>query len=230
MPPDQLRTVAYWVTINDDTVDLLREDGLWQGDKNDYGANWPVQRQRALDRDHYTCQNCGLVGSKTPLHVHHKIPFRQFPGWLQANQMDNLITLCPTCHRKAETLIKMRSGIYGLGYALSQLAPLFVMCDASDLGCIPEVKSDVADGKPAVILFDQVPAGIGLSQALFQQHNQLMAAALELVSNCGCTDGCPSCIGPAGPEGQGGKKETLALLKSLNGMPVKSGQDNGITF
>jgi DEAD/DEAH box helicase domain-containing protein len=36
------------------------------------------------------------------------------------------------------------------------------------------------------------------------------------VSQCGCEDGCPSCVGPGGENGIGGKQETLAILKQLN--------------
>jgi DEAD/DEAH box helicase domain-containing protein len=40
----------------------------------------------------------------------------------------------------------------------------------------------------------------------------LLPILYTFISECQCTDGCPSCIGPAGEEGYGGKKETLAIL------------------
>ena len=46
-----------------------------------------------------------------------------------ANQLDNLVTLCPSCHRRAELGQQTRSALAGLGYALGNLAPLFLMCD-----------------------------------------------------------------------------------------------------
>jgi DEAD/DEAH box helicase domain-containing protein len=42
-----------------------------------------------------------------------------------------------------------------------------------------------------------------------------MARTLELVSECECKDGCPSCVGPGGENGYGGKQETLEILKLL---------------
>jgi DEAD/DEAH box helicase domain-containing protein len=45
----------------------------------------------------------------------------------------------------------------------------------------------------------------------------LILRALELVNECGCEDGCPSCVGPGGENGVGGKAETLAILKELTG-------------
>jgi DEAD/DEAH box helicase domain-containing protein len=60
-----------------------------------------------------------------------------------------------------------------------------------------------------------VPAGIGFSERLFELHGQLMRGARELVAACECADGCPSCVGPAGEGGSGGKREALALLEAL---------------
>jgi DEAD/DEAH box helicase domain-containing protein len=148
--------------------------------------------------------------------VHHKVPFRAFSSPEEANQLHNLITLCPACHHRVETSIRMRSGLAGLAYSLSNLAPLFVMCDTRDLGVHSDPQSSLAEGKPVVILFDRIPAGIGLSEKLYELHNELILRAFEMVSQCECVDGCPSCVGPAGENGTGGKRESLALLEALN--------------
>ncbi|MEJ5225806.1 MAG: Zn-binding domain-containing protein, partial [Anaerolineales bacterium] len=175
-------------------------------------------------RDNYRCQLCGAPEPPHRQHdVHHKIPFRQFrdeTGRIQrerANELSNLVTLCPTCHRQAEQNVRMRSGLAGMGYVLAQLAPLFLMCDPADLGRHTDPQAAFADGKPAVVLYDLVPAGIGFSQRLYEIHAELLARALELVAACPCEDGCPSCVGPAGENGMGGKQETLALLRILQG-------------
>lgn len=134
----------------------------------------------------------------------------------QANRLDNLVTLCPECHKKAETNVRVRSGLAGLGYALANLAPLFLMCDNSDLGLHLEPVENSVFGQPSVVLYDQVPAGIGFSEKLFEMHEELLRRAFELVSGCPCEDGCPSCVGPAGENGMGGKMETIAILKKLS--------------
>jgi DEAD/DEAH box helicase domain-containing protein len=84
------------------------------------------------------------------------------------------------------------------------------------VGVHSDPKSPLADGQPAVVIYDQVPAGIGFSERLFKLHDELMARAYELVADCECTDGCPSCVGPAGENGVGGKQETLAILEALS--------------
>ncbi len=90
------------------------------------------------------------------------------------------------------------------------------MCDIGDIGIHSDPQSSLADGKPAVILYDLIPGGIGLSERLFEIHADLMKRSLELVGSCSCEDGCPSCVGPGGESGLGGKRETLALLKELS--------------
>ncbi len=219
LPPSQLHTTGYWLSIDEATVDSLREQGMWTNDANDYGPEWPSIRERVRARDGYRCRICGAPESGRQHHVHHKTPFRTFASVQQANSLDNLVTLCPNCHRLAETNLRMRSGLAGLGYALGNLAPLFLMCDSRDVGIHSDPQAPFAGGKPAVVIYDEIPAGIGFSERLYIQHDELIRRAHQLVSECGCADGCPSCVGPAGENGQAGKAETLALLHALTGSP-----------
>ena len=222
LPPMELQTTGYWIAISEETVEKLAKDGLWTNAPNDYGPEWSKLRERIRSRDGYRCQVCGLVEGGAKQHdVHHKIPFRQFrdeTGRIlreRANRSDNLVTLCPECHKKAEQNVRMRSGLAGLATVLGQLAPLYLMCDTGDLGVHYDPQAAFAGGLPAVVLFDQVPAGIGFSQRLFEIHGELLTRSLELVNECPCEDGCPSCVGPAGENGIGGKQEAMAILKEL---------------
>lgn len=215
LPPTDLQTTAYWLALSDDSVARLREEGLWNSSPNQYGPTWPRQRERARARDGYRCQVCGALESGRAHDVHHKIPFRSFSSAEIANQLDNLLTLCPTCHQRVETANRVRSGLSGLGFVLGHLAPLFLMCDTRDLGMHSDVQSPLSGGRPTVVIYDQVPAGIGLSQRLYEIHPDLLAKARELVAECSCSDGCPSCVGPGGELGLGSKKETLAILDAL---------------
>ncbi len=215
LPPSEFQTTGYWLTLSDLTIATLRESGNWTNDPNDYGHGWSRLRDAVRLRDDYRCQVCGAVESGNRQHdVHHKEPFRQFRSLVEANRMDNLVTLCPTCHHKAEANLRMKSGLAGLAAVLGQLAPLFLMCDIGDLGVYADAASTVF-GNPSVVIYDEVPAGIGFSQKLFEIHSELIKRALELVEECECEDGCPSCVGPAGENGVGGKQEVLAILKRL---------------
>lgn len=220
LPSTTLRTVAYWLSISEEAIDQLQSNNLWSASPNDYGINWEKQRRLARERDQYFCQSCGKPEMGQQHHVHHKIPFRQYSSYILANQLDNLVTLCPSCHRQAEMMVRMRSGLSGLAYAIGHLAPLFIMCDTNDLGAHFDPQSKLADGQPVVILYDHVPAGIGLSENIFEIHPRLIQATLELVEECSCQDGCLSCIGVSGENVAGGKLETMAILRLLNNLPL----------
>jgi DEAD/DEAH box helicase domain-containing protein len=215
LPPTDLMTTGYWVSLSEETVSGLREAGVWSNDPNNYGPGWSQLRDRVRARDKYTCQVCGAVETNRQHDVHHKIPFRAFTSYVEANRLENLTTLCPACHRKVEQNVRMRSGLSGLAYVLGNLAPLFLMCDAGDLGNHIEPVENQTFGQPTIVLYDAIPAGIGFSQKLFEIHDDLIARALELVSECSCADGCPSCVGPGGENGYGGKQEALEILKEL---------------
>ncbi len=222
MPPSELQTTGYWLALAGNTINILRERGAWTNDPNDYGPAWSELREWVRARDQYRCQICGATETTRQHDVHHKTPFRAFMrtgsspelAMIEANRMENLTTLCHSCHNNVEQNVRIRSGLAGLGFVLSNLAPLFLMCDPSDLGIETDPAGSVF-GNPAVVIYDQIPAGIGLSQNLFEIHTELISRALEVVSQCGCKDGCPSCVGPGGENGLGGKQETLALLNML---------------
>jgi DEAD/DEAH box helicase domain-containing protein len=216
LPPTELLTTGYWLTMSDATVEKLRDEGLWSNVPNDYGPNWSYIRNLVRARDGFRCQACGAPEGIVEHHVHHKTPFRMFVSYEEANRFENLITLCNSCHRKVETAVRVRSGLAGLAFTLGHLAPLFLMCDIGDLGIHSDPQSSLADGKPTVILYDLIPGGIGLSERLYDIHDELMTRGKGLVEACGCDDGCPSCVGPGGENGLGGKRETLALLKELS--------------
>jgi DEAD/DEAH box helicase domain-containing protein len=201
--------------LGDETVERLKEEGLWLNTPNNYGPGWTELTRLVRARDGYRCQMCGLVEKDRAHDVHHKTPFRSFASPEQANRLENLTTLCPACHKRAEAAVRIRSGLAGLSFLLVNLAPLFLMCDPRDLGVHADPQSPLAEGKPAVALYDQVPAGIGFSARLFEVHTELLQRAFEVVSTCPCTDGCPSCVGPGGEGGSGGKKETGAILAAL---------------
>lgn len=72
------------------------------------GPNWGRQKRKARRRDKYTCQKCGGIhkASSQTLHVHHIVPFRLFSDYKTANQLNNLISLCISCHGKAEAITR----------------------------------------------------------------------------------------------------------------------------
>jgi transposase-like protein len=82
----------------------------WKNNDDYYrGPNWHQQREEARDRDNNECQHCG---SEDQLQVHHIIPFESFDDYREANKLQNLITLCVSCHHKLEWgSITVQSGL-----------------------------------------------------------------------------------------------------------------------
>lgn len=80
------------------------EHWSWNGGSESvyYGANWAEQRDAARERDDHECQVCGHGGSDRALDVHHIHPIRTYDTPEKANTLDNLITLCRSCHRRWE--------------------------------------------------------------------------------------------------------------------------------
>ena len=140
--PQLHETSGYWFSLQPPLQVALARQGQWFDSVNDYGPNWQAQRRRVRARDGYRCTQCGRPEAPGQQHdVHHLVPFRTFgymPGlnqhYEEANQLDNLVLVCRTCHRRLEGGVRVRSGLDGLAYALTNIAPLHLMCDPQDLG------------------------------------------------------------------------------------------------
>jgi len=58
-------------------------------------------------------------------------------------------------------------GLGGLSYALSQLAPLFLMCDPSDLGVHTDAAGTIR-GAPSIFLYDQVRQALASAKSFLR--------------------------------------------------------------
>ena len=119
------------------------------------------------------------------------------------------------------TRVRTRGGaiavLAGLGTALRSIAAILLMTDPRDLGVSVTEKPDggLASFQPNLYLYDNYPGGIGQSAPLFQVRSRLLSMTRELISACTCDDGCPSCVGPRGETGTGGKHAALRILDEV---------------
>ena len=222
LPEQQFDTTAYWLYLTPDLTAHLVDAGLIH-EPNDYGPNWPQQRDAARARDGYRCTRCGVTEDDTGREhdVHHLQPFREFgyvrgvnDFYVEANRLENLITLCRSCHRAVEGAQRARSALSGLGSLLLNLGTLHLMCAPEDLGVVVEQRSTYTRA-PTITIYDNVPGGLGFSEKLFELHADLLAGALDTVRACSCTEGCPACVGPVGEVGAETKQLTEALLVAM---------------
>jgi DEAD/DEAH box helicase domain-containing protein len=69
---------------------------------------------------------------------------------------------------------------------------------------------------PRQLLFTIISQqGLGLSDSIYDMHDDLLKASLELIQSCGCKEGCPACVGPSSEKIPSGKLETIAILQYL---------------
>ena len=227
LPAQHLLTVGYWFSIPEEIAKKLDKQGIIAL-PNDYGPGWQKQRKLARERDGYKCAVCGRPeppegdGKSREHDVHHKKPFRTF-GYrrgenennLVANQLDNLLTVCPECHVRIETAQAVNTSLSSLCYLLSQLAPLFVMCDPSDLSAIFEIDSPHTR-LPTITLYEMTPGGTGLCEELLGHHDTLLHMSQQRLRECPCERGCPACIGPTDESlPRNVKQDTLKLVNEL---------------
>jgi DEAD/DEAH box helicase domain-containing protein len=255
-PPQIVETSGYWCSILPETQAALEALGEWHDSVNDYGPNWQEQRQQVRQRDNFRCTQCGAPETPGRQHdVHHLTPFRTYgyvPGLNEnykiANRLSNLVLVCRACHLRLEAGVRVRSGLDGVAYALNNLAPLYLMCDPQDIGVHVE-RADVAgvaarlqDGAlpqnlsqkqlPTIYIYERAAAGLGFSARLFELHATLINAAHDLITHCGCPQGCPACVGPI-LENEAAQLDTkrlaLAILRQLTGRPQPAALSPSLT-
>jgi len=96
--------------------------------------------------------------------------------------------------RQAEAeYLHFMGGIHAVEHASIGIFPLLVMADRNDLGGIstpihPQV------GSAAVFIYDGVPGGAGLSRQAFIRAKDLLENTLDVIRECPCESGCPSCV------------------------------------
>lgn len=72
------------------------------------GFNWKNHREKAIKRDGGKCVACGMDRKAhkekygSDIEVNHIEPFRNFINHRDANKLDNLETVCKSCHRGRE--------------------------------------------------------------------------------------------------------------------------------
>ena len=92
------------------------------------------------------------------------------------------------------------------------VVPIYIMCDPNDIRSVSMVRAPFSQ-RPTIYIYDSYPGCVGFSQKLFRLHDTLLEVARELMSQCGCESGCPSCVGPALEVGETGKKSAMKLIQ-----------------
>jgi DEAD/DEAH box helicase domain-containing protein len=86
--------------------------------------------------------------------------------------------------------------LIGIANVLVEVAPVFVMCDTQDIGAVVDAKNLNRD---ALFLHDRYPGGMGYAHRCLEKFDEIIQTVAEVIRNCRCEDGCPSCVGSAVP-------------------------------
>jgi DEAD/DEAH box helicase domain-containing protein len=104
------------------------------------------------------------------------------------------------------------------GRAIQTVASVLLMVDPRDLGLVSQIRSPHHEA-PTIYLYEAVPGGVGLSERLWDRHDELLAGAADLIIACACEAGCPACTGPRLEPHVDAKALALRLLADL-GAPI----------
>ncbi len=86
--------------------------------------------------------------------------------------------------------------LIGIANVFVEVAPLYVMADVQDIGTV--VDSSNLD-RDALFVHDRYPGGMGFAARCMDAFDDIMRTVARVIDECGCEDGCPSCVGSAVP-------------------------------
>jgi len=110
-----------------------------------------------------------------------------------------------------------RGGLHGLEHVCIGILPLFTMCDLRDVGGLSTPQHPDTD-RAEVFIYDGYPGGVGIARKGYELVESLWRRSLEVVRDCPCESGCPSCIQSprCGSNNQPlDKRATLRILAGL---------------
>ncbi|MDO8631045.1 MAG: DUF1998 domain-containing protein, partial [Phycisphaerales bacterium] len=84
--------------------------------------------------------------------------------------------------------------IHAIEHAAIGILPLFAMCDRQDIGGVSNPAHHSTNGLPVIFIYDGYPGGVGIARAGYDRLDELLEATLKTIEDCGCDDGCPSCV------------------------------------
>ena len=88
---------------------------------------------------------------------------------------------------------RLLGSLHAMEHTQIAVLPLLAMCDRWDIGGLSTNAHPQTD-RPTVFIYDGHPGGVGIARRGFGEFETLAGDARRLVAECGCADGCPSCV------------------------------------
>ncbi len=89
--------------------------------------------------------------------------------------------------------LDVAGGLHAFEHAAIGLLPLFALCDRWDIGGLSTPKHPDT-GEATIFIYDGHPGGVGIAERGFEMLWDLWEATYQLLLECPCEEGCPSCI------------------------------------
>jgi len=108
-------------------------------------------------------------------------------------------------------------GLEAIKNVLASLLPIYIMADSQTIrGKVQRLSS----GEMAIFIYDAYPGGLGFAERGYELIEEIMLHAYQIIAECNCSDGCPSCVRPTNialwewtnPD----KSAALLILEMLN--------------
>ncbi len=84
-------------------------------------------------------------------------------------------------------------GLHAVEHAAISMLPLFTLCDRNDIGGV-STSLHPDTGNAQIFIYDAYPGGIGIAEKGYELIEALWEATLNVINDCPCEEGCPSCI------------------------------------
>ena len=102
----------------------------------------------------------------------------------------------PLVEEMKQKKLLIGQALIGIANVMAEVVPFTVMCDTQDIGTVVDAKNL---GRDALFLHDRYPGGMGYARRCLDSFEEIMVTVAEVIRNCACDDGCPSCVGSAIP-------------------------------
>ncbi len=84
-------------------------------------------------------------------------------------------------------------GLHAAEHALIAMIPFLALCDRWDIGGL-STAMHIDTGVATIFIYDGFQGGIGIAEKTFELFSELALHTHQLVRDCPCEKGCPSCI------------------------------------
>lgn len=92
------------------------------------------------------------------------------------------------------------AALFGLSYLLRHTAPSLAMADIKDIETDVSLhEQETMRWKSALYLYDTHEGGVGYAEKIYERLPEALALCEQIVRECECSCGCPSCVPPLPP-------------------------------